>query len=280
MQLSNTFIIVKYILIFILLMQILFARGQELYIYTEPASNIPAKSVSTKLSTYYAKRMNSSHIAQRYNPAVYIGISKNMMLKTAATFADMNTSDFRFESFSLYGKYRFLSNDDPQRHFRMAIFVDGAVSRAPYRNEEISLLGDKSGVEAGVVATQLIHKLAISSTISHTQVLTPSRFDKSIVTEQPPYQAMNYYLSAGYLLFPRKYENYEQTNLNLYAELITQQTLDKKKYFIDFAPGIQFIFNSNSKLNLGYRVQLKGNMTRMANNSVLLSFERTFFGFF
>jgi len=89
---------------------------------------------------------------------------------------------------------------------------------------------------------------------------------------------MNYSLSAGYLLFPRKYENYRQTNLNIYTELLAQQTLDIKRYSIDMAPGIQFIFNSNSKLNLGYRFQLGSDMSRMAQNSFLLSFERTFFG--
>jgi hypothetical protein len=42
------------------------------------------------------------------------------------------------------------------------------------------------------------------------------------------------------------------------------------------APALQFIFNSNAKLNVGYRFQLAGNMNRMANNSWLVSFERTF----
>jgi len=51
-----------------------------------------------------------------------------------------------------------------------------------------------------------------------------------------------------------------------------------KKYVVDFAPGIQFIFNSNAKLNIGYRYQLSGNMYRMAEKSWLVSFERTFLG--
>ncbi len=44
------------------------------------------------------------------------------------------------------------------------------------------------------------------------------------------------------------------------------------------APGVQFIFNSNSKLNLGYRFQLGSDMNRMARSSIQLSFERTFLG--
>jgi hypothetical protein len=87
---------------------------------------------------------------------------------------------------------------------------------------------------------------------------------------------MNYSLSAGYLLLPREYTSFRQTNLNLYAELLAQQTFDRKTHYIDLAPAVQFIFNSISKLDLGYRFQLSGNMQRMAKQSVLLSYEYTF----
>lgn len=252
--------------------------AQELYIYTEPASNIPAKSISAKLSANYAEGMSqgSKGVVQRYRPEMYMGLSKNFMLRASGTFANMHTDAFKFESASLYGKYRFLSKDEAHRHFRMAAFADASISKAPFRYDEIALLGDKTGAEAGLIATQLIHKLAISGTVSHVQVLDQSRFDE--VPLKLPYQAMNYSLSAGYLLFPRKYEDYQQTNFNIYTEILAQQTLDTKRYYIDMAPGVQFIFNSNSKLNLGYRFQLGSDMKRMARSSVQLSFERTFFG--
>ena len=67
-------------------------------------------------------------------------------------------------------------------------------------------------------------------------------------------------------------------NFNIYTEFLAQQSLsDKKTYFVDAAPALQFIFNSNSKLNLGYRFQLKGNANRSMNESFLVSFEHTFF---
>jgi hypothetical protein len=87
---------------------------------------------------------------------------------------------------------------------------------------------------------------------------------------------MNYSLSAGYLLFPKEYTDYKQMNLNLYAEILAQQTLDQKKHYIDIAPALQFIFNSNFKVNIGYRFQVTGNMERMATNSWQISLERTF----
>jgi hypothetical protein len=72
------------------------------------------------------------------------------------------------------------------------------------------------------------------------------------------------------------YTNYNQLNINFYTELLAQQTLDRKTYFIDIAPAFQFIFNSNFKLNVGYRFEVKGNSERMANESWLISIERTF----
>lgn len=268
----------RYIILCTLLLPTIWAEAQELYIYTEPASNIPAKSISAKLSANYAEgmRWGSNGLVQRYRPEMYMGLSKNFMIRASGTFANMNTSAFKFESVSLYGKYRFLSKDEAHRHFRMAAFADASMSKAPFRYDEISLMGDKTGAEAGVVATQLINKLAISGIVSHAQVLDKSRFDK--VKTNLPYQAMNYSLSAGYLLFPKKYEDYQQTNFNIYTEILAQQTLDTKRYYIDMAPGVQFIFNSNSKLNLGYRFQLGSDMSRMARSSIQLSFERTFFG--
>lgn len=268
----------KYIILCWLLLQVAGIAAQELYLYTEPASNVPSKSISAKLSANYLeqRRGDRGYLLQRYRPEVYMGISKNFMLKASGTFADMHADDLKFESVSLYGKYRFLSKDEAHRHFRMAAFADASLSRVPFNYEEISLMGDKTGAEAGVVATQLINKLALSGIVSHVQVLDKSRFGSAPLNL--PYQAMNYSLSAGYLLFPRKYEHYGQTNFNVYTEVLAQQALDQKNYYIDMAPGLQFIFNSNSKLNLGYRFQLGGDMSRMSRSSVLLSFERTFFG--
>jgi hypothetical protein len=87
---------------------------------------------------------------------------------------------------------------------------------------------------------------------------------------------MQYSLSGGYLLLPREYTDYKQTNLNLYLEILAQQSLDRSAWFVDMAPAIQLIFNSNTKLNVGYRFQMDGTMQRMARTSWLVSFERTF----
>ena len=254
------------------------AKGQELFVYSEPASNMPARSLSAKFTANYITPQNpDNRFMQRYTPELMFGINKNWMLHVGGTFADMHTKNFRWESVYLYGKYRFLSNDDLHSHFRMAAFADVAYNRSPFHHDEISLQGDNSGVQLGIIATQLWGKLALSGTVSHTQVLDEDRNDKSVVyIPSRIYQAMNYSMSAGYLVLPFQYTDYKQTNLNIYTEVLAQQSLDRKAYYVDLAPAVQLIFNSNAKLNLGYRFQLNGDMHRMARNSWLIAFERTF----
>ena len=255
-------------------------HAQELYVYTDPASNVPGKSLTAKLSFNYMPPQvwMGDRYGQRYTPEVQIGLNKKWMLKAGTSFANVHTPAFKWESVFVYGKYRFLSKDELHSHFRMAVFADASYSKAPYHTEEMSLQGDRSGVQLGLIATQLWHKLAVSATVSHTQLLDSSRFDKRIVyVPSRLYQGMNYSLSAGYLLLPFNYTDYRQTNLNLYAELLAQQSLDRKAHYVDLAPAVQLIFNSNAKLNVGYRFQLgSSGMVRMSNNSWLVSFERTF----
>lgn len=262
--------------LFILLIITTPSRAQELFVFTEPASNMPAHSLSLKLTDHFVTRDEIyNRFSQRLMPQLMFGLNKNWMLHVGATFGNMHTRNYRYESVNFYAKYRFLSNDEIHRHFRMAAFIDASNTNAPFHYDEITLMGDKSGVEAGLIATQLWNKFALSGTISHTQVFDRSRNDDVIYVPARAYSAMNYAVSAGYLLLPRAYHDYHQTNLNIYTEILAEQTLDVSRYAIDLAPALQLIFNSNTKLNLGYRFQVSGNMQRMNNHSWQLSVERT-----
>lgn len=249
------------------------AKAQELYVYTEPASNIPARALTAKYAGKFLDNKITDRIESRQMAEVQLGLNKNWMLKSSVTFSDMYTNAFRWESAKLYTKYRFLSMDDVHRHFRMAAFAEGTYSRNPLMFDEISIDGDQSGFRAGVVMTQLWHKLAVSSTLGYLESL---KDQPDGMHHKLPQEAYTYSLSAGYLLLPRKYTSYKQTNLNLYAELLGQQTVDVRKSYLDFAPAIQFIFASTTKLNLGYRFELNGSMDRMARNSWMVSVEKTF----
>jgi len=252
-------------------------NAQELYVFSEPASNMPAHSVSGKLyGSFMGPQSWHTQDMQRYTAEAMFGINKKLMVHTGTTFSNMHTDDLRWESVYFYTKYRFLSFDEVHKHFRMAVFGEGSYSKAPFHNDEVSLQGDKSGVQLGLIGTQLLNKLAISGTVSHTQVLHESRNSNVIYVPERIYQTLNYSLSAGYLLLPKEYTNYKQLNVNLYTELIGQKSLDRDVFYLDLAPAVQFIFNSNFKINIGYRFQLDGDMYRMADKSLLVSIERTF----
>jgi len=249
--------------------------AQELYVFTEPASNMPAHSLSVKQTFKSLYNKFDARNENRYTTELMFGVNKNTMIHTAVSFSDMYSSNLRWESAKVYAKYRFLSNDAVHSHFRMSAFAEGSYSRNNPVFDELSLDGDQSGIQAGIIATQLLHKLAISSSISLTEILQDSRWEKSFL-QTIPYEAVNYSLSAGYLLLPKTYTDYNQVNLNLYVELLGQRTTDLKKYFIDIAPAAQLILNSTAKINLGYRYQLSSNMNRMSDRSWLLSFEWLF----
>ena len=250
-------------------------ESQELYVFSEPASNMPSGSISLKGAGKFVKSdMDNDRLMQRHSPEIMIGLNKKWMVHGALSFSDMFSSNLRWESARVYAKYRFFSVDEVHKHFRMAAFGELSYSRNDPFYEELSFEGDQSGSQVGLIATQLINKLAVSVTGSYLKFIG----DRSKLSSSIPSEALNYSLSAGFLVLPVKYTSFKQTNLNIYAELLGQRSLDMKRHYIDFAPAIQLIFNSNAKLNLGYRYQVSGDMHRMGQKGWLISYEHTLLG--
>ena len=262
------------------------ATAQELYVLTEPASNMAAGSLGIRLNSKLYDMKYKSGYALRLDPEIMFGISKKLMIHFNAYASNMYQSNLKFEGAGIYGKYRFFSNDEVHTHFRMALFgkislIDNPsalqVGNTFYRPDEIDIDGNNSGALTGIVATQLLHKLALSSSVFFV-----NRFDnlnQSKISGQSA-EAINYTLSAGYLFLPKQYKDFRQTNVNLYCEFLSSTSLDKKAYYIDAAPAFQFIFNSISRLDFSYRWQLTGNMQRLSENYFLLRFEYNFLNFF
>ena len=142
------------------------AHAQELYVFTEPASNMPAKSISAKITGKFVKNNLGDGTFQRYAPEVMFGVSSDWMIHLSPSFSNMYTSNLRWESMKVYAKYRFFTNDEVHRHFRMAAFGEASYSRNEPMFDELSLDGDQSGVQGGIILTQLSRKLAVSSTLS------------------------------------------------------------------------------------------------------------------
>lgn len=270
-------------------------NAQELYIFSDPASNAPAKSIVPRINNMIMPMEHSSDISYRISPEVMIGYNKNLMFRANAYASNMFGNQFKFEGASIYAKYRFLSNDDMHKHFRMAAFGKVSASNNPYfinhtiqhttsggthtenvklTTQELNLEGNHSGVQYGIIATQLVNKTAIS--LAASSIHKMNNLNDHQMLAGSPRGAFHSILSAGYLMFPRKYDNYKQMNFNIYGEVITQKSYTGNYYFVDAAPGIQFIFNSISRLDLGYRIQVAGNMDRFSKNQFLVKFEYNF----
>ncbi|MGO4293843.1 hypothetical protein [Chitinophaga sp. RAB17] len=266
------------------------AAAQELYVNTEPASNMPANSLGIRLTNKFFNMEHSGDVGMRFEPEVMWGVNKKLMVHVLGYASNMMQSSIRAEGGSIYAKYRFLSLDQQHAHFRMAAYVRGSVidnpyypvmpagthAMRPYDNEELDLEGATSGVNGGIIATQLLHKLALSTTLGYSRYMNNV---KDNIPESFSKNSVNYSLSAGYLVLPVKYKSFQQTNLNLYVELLgkTNTDLIGRGSYLDIAPAIQFIFNSTTRLDLSYRSQLAGDMPRNTFNSFLIRFEHNIF---
>lgn len=249
--------------------------AQELYVFTNPASNIPGKSLVAKLSSKSMVSYHNNQREYRVAPELQAGITKNLMLAGGVSFSNMFFEDaMRFESARLYTKYRFYSNDAAHRHFRAAVFAQGSWSNNPLVYQELNLDGDNSGFQLGLVGTQLVNKFAVSGGVSYVRQMENT--NKIEYFRGFSDEAVQYSLSMGYLLFPRSYQSISQTNLNLYCEFLGQKNTDLDVGFLDIAPALQLIFNSRARVNLGGRFQLTGTAHRMAKESLFLSFEYYF----
>lgn len=261
--------------------------AQELYVNTEPASNMPANSLGIRLTNKFFKMEHDGTTGMRFEPEIMWGVNKKLMVHAIGYAANMMQSSIRMEGGSVYAKYRFLSLDQQHAHFRMAAYVKGSVidnpylptteaTRKPYNNTDIDLEGATSGVSGGIIATQLLHKLALSTTLGYSRYMNNV---KDNIPEGFPKNSVNYSLSAGYLVLPVRYKNFNQTNLNLYVELLGKTNTDAagRGSYLDIAPAVQFIFNSTTRLDLSYRTQLTGDMARNSFNSFLVRIEHNIF---
>ena len=251
------------------------AFSQELYVNTEPASNMATHSLGIRLENqgYFDPTYKN-----RTSLELMYGASRTLMVHGSLYASDYYQPNQRFEGGSVYAKYRFLSIDSVQRHSRAAVFAKLASINNPLVNQEISLDGDNSGIQTGVVFTQLLHKLALSGSASYLRA-----FDNRggfVLPVKNARDAIGYTVSAGYLLLPKTYENYDQLNLNLYAELLGKANPGYGQSYLDASPAVQLIFNSLVRLDFSYRTPLWNNMVRTSKNTYLVRLEYNLFNIF
>jgi hypothetical protein len=249
-------------------------HSQELFVYTEPASNMPAKSLGLRLNNWVMQEKVSKDINYHLIPELMWGVNKNLMLHAEGFLSNRNAG-LSPEGGALYAKYRFFSQDKVYRHFRLAAFARLAINNSDIHQEEIETNGHNSGYEFGMIATQLLHKQAISATVSYERALGNTGGN-----EYPSLQAdkaINYTLSTGRLLLPKNYTDYDQVNLNVMAEVLGQYLPESGNSFMDMTASVQLIFNSQTRVDVGYKRELYSNMLRTAPNGFLIRFEHLLF---
>lgn len=251
--------------------------SQELFVFTEPASNMPAKSLGFRdMNALFFER--DGKLNYHNMPELMWGINKKWMVHAQGFISNRQDGGFETEGGSLYAKYRFFSEDGIQSHFRMALYGRYSMNRADIHQQELETMGHNTGYEAGFIATKLLHKVALSTSLSYERALDNNPNYKFPTTESN--SALNYTFSVGKLMLPKVYTSYKQTNVNLMLEFLGQRLNENKKSYLDIAPSIQFIINSQARVDFGYRKQLYSTMERTAPNGMVLKFEYTFFNAF
>ncbi len=266
------------LIFFIFFLVSMSARAQELFSMTEPASNMAARGLAVRIDNFIMDEINTARINYHLIPGVRVGLSKKMMINGSAFFSN-RLKQFKAEGGSMYAKYRFLSRDAIQKHFRMAAFGTASFNNSDIHQEEINMYGHNTGFEAGIVATQLLQKVALSSAISFVKAMDNGNNNKYLYGIKNS-RALNYSFSIGKLMLPAEYRAYRQTNVNLMMEVLAQLNTGSGKYYTDIAPSVQLIFNSASRVDIGYKKQVSGNLLRTAPNGFFVRIEHNFFNIF
>lgn len=187
---------------------------------------------------------------------------------------------YRINGGMLNIKYRFLSLDEKNKHFRMAVYGEGSYIESAHDEAEPTLMDDTKGIGAGIIATYLNHHTAVSFSGgkivpgSYSEV-APDPAGGDLHTKITYGKAITYNLSLGYLLFPFKYKSYSDVNINIYTEfmgksykaaeiiqndvnVVPETNLLKAGSYIDVYPGIQAIIKSNLRIDFSVGLPLAG----------------------
>ena len=250
------------------------SSAQELYINAEPASLIPKGTKVVRLN-HHSIFLDGTNImggignAIIVSPSISYGLSKKIMVSGSFQFSNKPYEqdmmpNFGFSGFKLSSKQRILTTDKQKYHTRLSSFIKYSYHDNKFMKDNLDIEIQDTGFEFGIIGTQLINKLAISVTSAVTRI---SNIDEKYTNGSTvKWQSINLNtiqnsISAGYLLFPRKYKSYKQTNFNLYLEYLTNTILTKdypdryNKFSSTLAPGIQFIIMSRSRLDFSYKIR-------------------------
>lgn len=268
-----------------------FLSGQELFIRNEPASNLPKGVTAVRAFSEmyregeFLRSVNVLRVMYGLSPQWTVWVQANISdhhdrLLPPGLVDDeggvLHTHDIDtgephpmlFNGFHFFGKYLFLKRDQQNQHFRMAAYAEASTSYSAHDEAEPSLLDDNAGFGAGIIATELYRRFAASVTLGG--VMAADYYEEETGIGIQYGKALKYNLSLGYLVFPLTYKSYGQVNMSIYLELLGKYSSKgnitqngeivfigqdtpglRANNYIEAHPGVQFIFNSNTRLDLG-----------------------------
>lgn len=289
-----------FIAILILFVSLTVSKSQELFPHNEPASSIPKGVLGIRylqknyqdisvLKNMFALRFmygltpklsvfstitTTNHHGKNLPPNLVSHTHGNNTTTYSSATPDRGLKyPYLLSGIYLYAKYRFITIDSKNAHFRVAAYGEWSNVRVAHDETEPNLMDDTKGYGGGFIFTYLKNHFAVSLT---SGVIIPGKFQGSSPDSAGPNiptriqygKAWQNNLSFGYLLYPRHYKNYKQTNISVYAEFISK-TFEQAKvtqygfvnvpintpllqagYYVEVHPGIQGIFNSNLRVDL------------------------------
>ena len=263
-----------------LLLSLLYGRNifaQELFVFTEPASNMAAKSIGIRLNNSFRDNRLTHSVNYQLSPEIMWGATRKIMVHVAAFAGDQN-GRFVTGGGSVYLKYRLLSIDGIHDHFRVSAFGKYGFNNSVIQQPAIDLTGFNSGYEGGVVATKLINKVALSASASFLHAMDNGH--EKFLYDDKNRNAAGYSFSIGKLMLPKEYTNYNQTNLNLMVEFLGQTNLQSGRSYLDIAPAAQLIFKSRMIADIGYRYPVVTSLERFSAKGVFIRLEYNIFNIY
>ena len=278
--------------------------GQELFPMTEPASNVPKGALGVRL---FAESFNEvNRVRNLFALKVMYGLTPRLTVIASPNVSNHHSKElppdfpvhntpqigvdlpYLFNGVNLFAKYRFLSKDGANNHLRMAVYGEYGLLNVAHDEAEPGLFDDNSGLGAGLIATYLRRHFAVSFTGGYIHSFRYKGVVPDVIPSLPGVPATvtygagyNYSLSFGYLVAPRVYKGYEQTNWNVYLEFLgkaydkvnmqvgniyynspqyTISTRDNRALqgsnYLEVYPGIQCIIRSTLRIDLSVGIPL------------------------
>jgi len=283
--------------------------SQELFPLNEPASSVPKNVFGLRVFNQNYKEIDLTR--SMYAIRVMYGVTSKLSVLMTGSISNHHdrklppdlvnhthvgnqtnyytqspkrgvTYPFLFSGVHLFAKYRFVSIDKKNGHFRVAGYGEWSKLTVAHDEAEPNLMDDTGGYGYGIITTFLMNRFAVSFTGG---LVKPDSYSEAQpdITGGPDLpttiyfgNAVRYDLSFGYRLAPSHYTDYDQPNWNVYLEFrgrkydaakviqngveLTSNSIPlAASSYMEIHPGIQRIAKSNLRIDFSVGFSLIGN---------------------